>query len=495
MQANDKVIKQGARPWQRWMVMIALAGALAAVVSAVVGTSGADAIDGPLILVPTGLVLLLALLSRRALEPLVFGAFAGTLMMDPTNALSSLSESLMSVMTDEDVAWVIMVCGLMGSIIALLLKSGSSQAFARAMMRYTTDKPRALMGCWCMGIVLFVDDYLNSLAVGTSMRRITDHFKTSREMLAYVIDSTAAPISVLIPISTWAVFFGALIEKNGVAADGQGVMTYIQAIPFMFYPWIAVAMVPLVIYGKIPLIGPMKSAERRAERQGQCVPPGAEHIDEDIAHLEADARHKGSVWSFLLPMASLAFFTWWFDLDFLMGIFVTLAGMIVTFIGLKMLSASETFDNIVEGFKSMIDALAVLVAAFLFNEVNTALGLNEYIITTVEPLISAELLPFIIFSLMGFVSFATGSNWGVFVIILPIVATLGHNLGADMTLVIGATLSASTFGSHACFYSDATVLTSQASGCTPFQHAFTQLPYAALAGILAAGAYLVLGYL
>jgi len=178
-----------------------------------------------------------------------------------------------------------------------------------------------------------------------------------------------------------------------------------------------------------------------------------------------------------------------------MGIFVTLAWMIVAFIALRKLSAGESFDNILEGFKSMIDALAVLVAAFLFNEVNTALGLNEYIITTVQPLITAELLPFIIFSLMGFVSFATGSNWGVFVIILPIVATLGQNLGADMTLVIGATLSASTFGSHACFYSDATVLTSQASGCTPFQHAFTQLPYAVLAGILAAGAYLVLGYM
>jgi len=346
-----------------------------------------------------------------------------------------------------------------------------------------------------MGIILFVDDYLNSLAVGTSMRKVTDRFKTSREMLAYVVDSTAAPISVLIPISTWAVFFGALLESNGVAEDGQGVWTYIQAIPFMFYPWVAVILVPLFIFRWIPAFGPMKKAEQRAEKQGQCVPPGAEHIDDEIAHLEADTHAKGSIWSFLLPMASLAFFTWWFDLDFLMGIFVTLAGMIVAFIGFKKLSPSETFDNILEGFKSMLDALAVLVAAFLFNEVNTSLGLADYVITTVEPLVSAQMLPFVIFTVMGFVSFATGSNWGVFVIILPIVAVLGQNLGADMTLVIGATLSASTFGSHACFYSDATVLTAQASGCTPFQHAFTQLPYAALAGCIAAAGYLVLGYM
>ncbi|MBN8413266.1 sodium:proton antiporter [Halomonas denitrificans] len=451
--------------------------------------------DGWLVLLPTVVVLLLALWSRRALEPLVAGAFVGALLIQPTGALSTLADSLLTVLTDEDVAWVIAVCGLMGSIIALLLKSGASRSFAHSLLRFITNKPRALLGCWFMGIVLFVDDYLNSLAVGTSMRQVTDRFKTSREMLAYVIDSTAAPVSVLIPISTWAVFFGALIEKNGLAPDGQGVWEYIQAIPFMFYPWIAVAMVPLVAYGKIPLFGPMKKAELRAQNEGLCVPPGAEHIDDEIGHLEAKHQTRSSIWMFLLPMASLAFFTWYFDLDFLMGIFVTLAGMIVAFIGLKKLSPGETFDNILEGFKSMLDALAVLVAAFMFNDVNTTLGLNEYIITTVEPLINAQILPFVIFALMGFVSFATGSNWGVFVIILPIVTTLGHNLGADMTLVIGATLSASTFGSHACFYSDATVLTAQASGCTPFQHAFTQLPYAALAGMLAGLLYLALGFM
>ena len=135
--------------------------------------------------------------TRRALEPLVLGAFIGTLMIDPGNALSSLTEDLLTVMTNEDVAWVIMVCGLMGSIIALLLKSGSSRAFADKLMRYTTSKPRALLGCWIMGIILFVDDYLNSLAVGTSMRKVTDRFKTSREMLAYVVDSTASPVATL----------------------------------------------------------------------------------------------------------------------------------------------------------------------------------------------------------------------------------------------------------------------------------------------------------
>nr|WP_297459954.1 Na+/H+ antiporter NhaC family protein [uncultured Halomonas sp.] len=450
--------------------------------------------DSPLILLPTAVVLILALWSRRALEPLIFGAVVGTVMIAPGNILGSLAEDSLAVMTNGTVAWVILVCGLMGSVIALLLRSGASQAFATSLTRFATGRRSSLLASWVMGIILFVDDYLNSLAIGTSMRRLTDRYKVSREMLAYVVDSTAAPVSVIIPISTWAVFFGALLEENGVASAGEGVLTYIQSIPYMIYPWIAVAMVPIVISGKIPLIGAMKKAERRARNEDRSVPSGAEHIDEEIAHLEPRTGVTGNLWMFLLPMASLAFFTWYFNLDFLKGLFITLAWMVVALIGLRILKPGETFDNLLEGFKSMIDPLAILVAAFLLNEVNTTLGLTEYVISTTEPLISAELLPFIIFTVMASVSFATGSNWGVFVIILPIVTSLANAVGADMTLVIGATLSASTFGSHACFYSDATVLTAQATGCTPFQHAWTQLPYALLAAALAAIAYIMLGF-
>jgi Na+/H+ antiporter NhaC len=136
----------------------------------------------------------------------------------------------------------------------------------------------------------------------------------------------------------------------------------------------------------------------------------------------------------------------------------------------------------------------VLVAAFILKDVNDSMGLATYVVSTMEPFLTPELLPAIIFASMGVVSFMTGSNWGVFVIILPIVTSLANNLGADMTLVIGATLSASTFGSHACFYSDATVLTAQATGCTPMQHALTQFPYALIAAAISLAGYIVLAY-
>jgi len=156
---------------------------------------------------------------------------------------------------------------------------------------------------------------------------------------------------------------------------------------------------------------------------------------------------------------------------------------------------NDTFNTIIDGFKMMVEPLGVLVAAFILKDVNDVLGLAPYIVNAMEPVLTAESLPAAIFVSMALVSFMTGSNWGVFVIVLPIVTALTNSLGADMTVVLGATLSASTFGSHACFYSDATVLTAQASGCTPMQHALTQIPYALIAAGITIVGYLVIAYI
>jgi Na+/H+ antiporter NhaC len=323
------------------------------------------------------------------------------------------------------------------------------------------------------------------------MRKVTDNFKTSREMLAYVVDSTAAPVSVIIPISTWAVFFGALLVDNGVAPEGEGVQFYIKAIPYMFYAWIAILIVPLVIAGVIPIIGPMRRAELRAAG-GQTVPPGAEHIEAANQSILPHAKARSGARDFIIPIVVLAVSTWWFDYDFLKGIFLTLALYVGMILVTRTLSADDTMQAMLDGFKTMLEPLVALVCAYLLDAINGRMGLSEWVIETVSPHITAPMLPFMVFTTMGLLSFATGSNWGVFVIVLPIVVTLANNLGADMVLVIGATLSASTFGSHACFYTDATVLTAQACGTTPYQHAITQIPYAFIAAVLAAVGYLLI---
>ena len=263
----------------------------------------------------------------------------------------------------------------------------------------------------------------------------------------------------------------------------------------MLYAWVAVLLVPLVIAGALPMIAGMRRAEDRARESGQTVPSGAEHIERANQMITPKEGVEPRVWLFVLPMIALVLTTLYFDKDFLRGIYVTLGATALIVLGLRILNLHDTFDTIVDGFKTMIEPLGVLVAAFILKDVNDALGLPAWVIEQMQPLLTAESLPAVIFATMGLVSFATGSNWGVFVIILPIVTTLANNLAADMTLVIGATLSASTFGSHACFYSDATVLTAQATGTTPMQHALTQIPYALIAAGIAFAGYLVLGYI
>ena len=254
-------------------------------------------------------------------------------------------------------------------------------------------------------------------------------------------------------------------------------------------------MVPVVISGAIPALGPMRAAEERARSTGQTVPPDAKHIEQANQSIQPRDDVTPRMSMFVVPMTVLVLATLYFDKDFLVGIYITLGGTAIYILATRMMDLHDTFDTIIDGFKTMIEPLGVLVAAFILKDVNDVLGLAPYVVSTMEPLLTAELLPTAVFISMAIVSFMTGSNWGVFVIILPIVTALANGLGADMPLVIGATLSASTFGSHACFYSDATVLTAQASGCTPFQHAITQIPYALIAAAISIAGYLALAYL
>ncbi|GAB3270766.1 Na+/H+ antiporter NhaC family protein [Parahaliea aestuarii] len=445
-------------------------------------------------LVPTALVFILAVWTRRPIESLICGGLLGLIMLHGWGFVGGLAETSLRVLTDEDVAWVVLVCGFMGSLIALLIRTGSARAFTAMLARRVQSQKSALLTTWGLGIVMFVDDYLNSLAVGAAMRDLTDKFRVSREKLAYVVDSTAAPISVIIPYSTWGAFFGGLLVSNGLAEEGQGLAVYISAIPYMFYAWAAALLVPLVIWGVIPAIGPMKKADARAEG-GVMVPPDAEHIEQANRAVKVSSDVKPRVWLFVGPMVLLVGSTMYFDNDFLVGIYITLGVTVAVIMGMRLLDMHDAFDTVIEGFKTMIEPLAVLIAAFILKDVNDALGLPGYVVGAMEPIMTAQLLPAAIFVSMALVSFMTGSNWGVFVIVLPIVTTLGQNLGADMTLVIGATLSASTFGSHACFYSDATVLTSQATGCTPLQHAITQFPYALIAAGVTLLAYLAIAFM
>ncbi|MCK2183939.1 Na+/H+ antiporter NhaC family protein [Halomonas getboli] len=439
-------------------------------------------------LIPTLVVLGMALLTRRTIESLLAGTVVGLLMVDPTTVITQGSDILLGVLGNDTVTWIILVCGLFGSLIALLVKTGGVLSFGDVMTRRIHRKHHSLLTTWVLGLVIFVDDYLNALTISASMKKITDRFGISREKLAYIVDSTAAPVCILVPFSTWAVFFAGLLEENNVTGNGMGL--YIEAIPYMFYAWVAAAIVPLVALGWMPDIGPMKTAEARAAG-GQPLPSG---VDDSTLEVDED-KPRPHLLNFLLPIATLIFFTWYFDIDILRGVIVALVVTLVLIGAQRLLSFHETFDTALDGFKAMLMPLGTLVAGFTLKEVNDVLGLTDFVIAAVEPLMTSGLLPAVVFVTMAFLAFATGSFWGLFAVAMPIVLPLAESMNANMPLVVGALISASAFGSHACFYGDSTVLSAQGSGCTPMAHALTQLPYVLIAAALATGIFLVVGYL
>ncbi len=443
-------------------------------------------------LLPTALVITTAVLTHRPVAALLAGVVLGIFLLSPGNIIGSLADITLEVMQDETIGWVIMVCGLMGSLIYILIQTGGASAFARKMARRANTRNKSMMVTWFLGMVMFIDDYLNAIAIGNSMKKVTDEFKVSRAMLSYVVDSTAAPTCVIVPISTWAVFFAGILESVNVANVGEGMKMYVSGIPFMFYPFIALLLVPLVATGKFPLIGPMKAAEELA-KQGIAAMEPVEQIEVIDGPVDENGRPKSNMWVFLVPLIALIGFSWYFDIDLLRGIIATLVLTIPMVVGLKLISAHGALDGVLEGFKIMLPPLAIVVVAFMFKTVNDQLGLPQYVIETVQPLMTPIMLPVVVFLTMALVAFATGSSWGVFAIAIPIVMPLGEAMNVPIPLMIGALLSASSFGSHACFYGDATVLSAQSSGVSVIEHALTQLPYALIAAALASAAYIGYG--
>jgi len=438
-------------------------------------------------MIPTAAVLSLAVFTRRTTESLLAGVFIGLLILDAPSAVPGFADVALRTLGNETVRWIILVCGLLGSLIALLSASGAAAAFGSAFTRFVDTKRKAMLATVFLGIAVFIDDYLNTMAVSSSMRHVTERFRVSKQMLAYIVDSTAAPISLLIPISTWAIFFSALIEDQGLAADGQGLMAYISAIPYMFYAWIALLIVILVASQVFPLIGPMRAAERDAEANGV-----SSRDENDKIETHPDGR--GTLWTFVIAMGALIGFTVYFNIDIFQGViaalFVTLPFMAVQ----RALPLGEMFDTSFNGFLHMMLPLATVYGGFMLNDVNQTLGFNDFVVGSITPFLNAETFPVLCFITVGLIAFATASPWGVFTVSVPIIAPIGLALDASIPLMLGAMMSGSVFGSHACFYSDATVLAARGSGCSTTDHAFTQFPYAVISAAIAAVFFGVMGF-
>lgn len=440
---------------------------------------------GIISLIPVLVVIVTAIITRRTVEPLIIGALVGYVILHKTTFFTEFLGGLSATISEN--GWFILVFGLFGMVVMLLEKSGGALGFSDFGTKVAKTRASSIIITWILGILVFIDDYLNNLGVGTAMRNITDKYKVSRELLAYVINSTGAAVCVLVPMSSWAILMISIYENLGVEVGGSSYTAYVHTIPFIFYAWIAVIIVPLIALKIVPLWGPMKKAQLRAD-EGNLFPHQAE-----VQEMEGYQITKTSMWNFIIPMAALIAVTIYKN-DILIGMAVGFVVCLILYIPQKIMTLGEFCDHSVEGFKSMVLVTAIVISAFLLQKANGDLGLTEYVISIAAPVLSANLLPVVTFIICAIIAVCTGSFWGTMTIASPILIPLALSLGANPIIIGGAIISAGAFGSHACFYGDAVTLASAVTGITNTDYAKTALPMIAAPALIAIILFTVIGF-
>lgn len=455
---------------------------------------------GILTLLPPLVIIVFALVTKRTFEALLLGAVIGFFMTDTWNVIGATLDGFMSTCAEN--IWMILVFGLLGGFTFLLQRSKGALGFGKFIRKFAKSEKSTLILGWILGIIVFMDDYLNILTISASLRETCDKYKSPREMLAYVIDSTGAPVCVLIPLSTWAVFYAGVVgEEAGMVSYGSGMDIYIQSLPFILYGWVAVIVVPLVILRIIPMFGPMKKAYERVATTGRVYSEQSDKYNKGITEFDKlmesekmdDDGKKGNIWFFLVPLAVVIFLCIYTG-DLLTGLAFGIIVMLIMYLPTKALSFSEFCEGFASGFASMVPMMFITMGALTVQVSMDGIGLADFVIDAVLPFMNASLFPAITFVVVAGLSFITGSNWGIPALTIPILIPLALAGGANPLVVFGAIVSGGTFGSHACFYSDATVLTSQCCGIENMEHALTQIPFAAVAAGLTTIGFLICGF-
>ena len=454
---------------------------------------------GALALIPPFVVIILAIIMRTSFEPLLIGCLTGFVIIafhDKSNFFTDFVNSLTNVIGDSSPSgsvWVILVCGLYGSLIGLMVRSGGTMKFGEWALEKIKTKRGALLGAWVLGIGIFLDDYLSALTVGLSMRKITDAFKVPREMLAYIVNTTSAPLCVIVPISTWTIYTGSILEKSHVASVHGGLIAYWKMIPFICYGYISVLIIPLFIYGILPWFGKMKKAALRAETTGRLTAGKlAMSASLDISHL--NPARKPKIIYFLLPILVLLAATIYFDIDALKGVMIAVVFTFIYYMVIKLGNFNQLSETVFGGFNSMVYALAILMMSYVLKDVNDKMGLTPYVLHAVGPYINKQLLPLIVFASLSLIAVTTGSSWGLYAVAIPLIVPLAQHMGSNVLLNCGAVVSAGVFGANACLYSDSTVLTAQSTECNNLDNGLAQLPYALISFSLSCIVYLIFGY-
>ena len=408
---------------------------------------------GLISLVPVLVVIVSAIITKRALEPLILGTLVGFVILAKENFVVAYLDSLYGELGES--SYYIIIFGLFGIYIHLLEKANAISGFTKVGLRFARNKKKAGFLAWIMGLVFFLDNYFSILGAGISNREIADKNKMSREMFSFAINAVACCTCVLVPLSLWGVFMSGQIEMTLGIEMGTGLGEIVKSIPFMFFAWVLLVFVLLYQFRIIKPFGPMKKAEERAETTGAVLP-------EDLA---AQAPANGdedekpvNILNFIIPMASLIAVTL-VTQELTYGLIVGIVLCFILYIAQKLITAAEAFDAICKGFEEMFVVTALVISAFVLQNANDELGRAPFVVNSVVNVISAPLLPVIAFVLLMVLGFVTGSFWGMAAVCFPIMLPLAQALDANIYLTIGAVIAGCAAGSATCFYGDSVTLT------------------------------------
>ncbi|PSJ47384.1 sodium:proton exchanger [Zobellella endophytica] len=458
-------------------------------------------------LIPIAFTLVLSLATRNVVIGLFAGVLSGVVMLNdwlhPLDTFGILVQNhLVPQLTDSYNAGVLVLLVFIGGFVALMEQSGGGQAFALKVTHWVSSKCRAQISSWLGGIVIFFSDLGTPLIVGPVFRPLFDKLKLSRQKLAFIIDSTASPVAILIPFIGWGVYIMGLLQKEftALALDITDWQAFVQAIPFQFYAFLAIFIVPLVALKKLDF-GPMADAEQQAERG--VIAAGPQQQLSPFTHASAKASF---VWAPLLVMA-IVLISMLAPLGFP---FAKVSGSVfraalssayffaaMTLIGLMAVYGVRKLNDgiavYLKGMGNMMQVAIVLILAWTLSSIGKELGAAAYIAEQAQAGFPYWLVPAVAFLLSAIISFATGSSWGTFAIMMPLVIPTAVAIDAPLYASIGAVLSGGLFGDHCSPISETTILSSTGSGCDQFEHFRTQLPYALLNGGIALACFMVAG--
>ena len=463
-----------------------------------------------LALLPPVVAIVLALITKEVYSSLFLGILIGGVLYagwQPEGIINHVfQDGFVASLTDSYNMGILIFLVLLGMMVALMNNAGGSAAFGKWASEHIKTRVGAQLATILLGVLIFIDDYFNCLTVGSVMRPVTDRHNVSRSKLAYLIDATAAPVCIIAPISSWAAAVSGFVEGE------DGLALFVNAIPYNYYAILTIFMMVAMVVMKIEY-GPMAVHEANA-KQGDLFSMG----ERAQKMQEMDVNPNGKVIDLVLPIASLIicciigmvwtggifegedFVTAFSNSDASVGLAVgSFFGVIITilfYLKRKVLKFTKCMDCLAEGFKAMVPAILILTMAWTLKGMTDSLGAKEFVAQSMSQVAGGlqMLLPAIIFLVGCFLAFATGTSWGTFGILIPIVVAVFQGTNHELMIIsISACMAGAVCGDHCSPISDTTIMASAGAECNHVNHVTTQLPYAIVAAAVSCVAYIIAG--